>query len=78
MSSMVQYGDEVIRIDSNNDRILEAGTLNSCNYYNWQMRHTSYTDHFYDLMVRGNRIIAQTSSGMQHSDDGGYCWYPGC
>lgn len=78
MSQMIQRGDEIIRINPNDNRELQAGRLNSCNYYNWQTRCIHYGEAFYELLLQGNRIIAETSSGMQHSDNGGYNWQPGC
>jgi hypothetical protein len=72
MGQIVNFGSEMIRINSEKNRI-EYST-NKGN--SWHSRDSSPTaGKFYSLCVYGNELLACTSKGLYYSKNGGNSWH---
>ena len=72
MGQIVNFGREMIRINSEKNRI-EYST-NGGN--SWYSRYTgSAAGYFKEITVQGNELLAQTSNGLYYSKNGGSSWY---
>ena len=72
MGQIVNFGREMIRINSEKNRI-EYST-NGGN--SWHSRFTgSVAGEFENITVQGNELLAQTSKGLYYSKNGGSSWH---
>ena len=72
MGQIVNFGREMIRINSEKNRI-EYST-NGGN--SWHSRYSgSNAGEFEEITVQGNELLAQTSKGLYYSKNGGSSWY---
>ncbi|WP_455532249.1 WD40/YVTN/BNR-like repeat-containing protein [Segatella salivae] len=72
MGQIVNFGREMIRINSEKNRI-EYST-NGGN--SWHSRYSgSNAGKFYSLCIYGNELLACTSKGVYYSNNGGNSWH---
>lgn len=72
MPQMINYGNELIRINSSENRI--EYSRDSARSWFTGYRGSSYGI-FYDLLPFGNEILACTSRGLCYSRDSGRSWF---
>ena len=71
MAQMIQYGSELLRIDTQKNTI----EYSKDGGRSWRSRYMgSIAGVFVDLLVYGSEILACTSKGIYYSKDGGYNW----
>ena len=69
---MVQYGSEIIRINTQKNTI----EYSKDGGRSWRSRYMgSVAGVFVDLLVYGSEILACTSKGIYYSKDGGRTWH---
>ncbi len=74
MPQLIEYGREMLRINSSNNTIEY-----SRDGRNWTRRHASqYYGTFFDLCLVGSDIYAATSKGVIYSHNGGINWTIKC
>lgn len=72
MGQIVNFGREMIRINSEKNRI-EYST-NGGN--SWHSRYSgSNAGEFEEITVQGNELLAQTSKGLYYSKNDGITWH---
>jgi len=72
MGQIVNFGREMIRINSEKNRI-EYST-NGGN--SWHSRYSgSNAGEFEEITVQGNELLAQTSKGLYYSKNDGISWH---
>ena len=74
MSTMLNFGKELLRISPKDSQKLEYSTNNGSSWYT-RYAGSSSTGNFQDLTDNGKEILGSTTKGLYYSTNKGSSWY---
>ena len=76
MSSVLQFGDQLIRISPEDSKVLEFSTNGGQNWFPKEYKGKRLGN-FKEIYLKKWTIVAVTDIGKRWSDNGGKSWYGG-